>query len=389
MRGIHRQLDLYVLRKYAFLYVGNLACFSLVYVVIDLFENLEDFDKQSETVGELARVAARYYGAVVPAVFCQLLGPVVALTAGLFTVTLLHRSNELVPMLANGLPFWRVVSPILVGGACASMATFAVQELWIPRTADAIKEALGSKEGREIIRHLTYHDDKRGVLIRIKAYHVVERRAEGVMVFSIPKHVKRAPDENEIFLAADHMEWIVPELGDGGGFWRLRQCQIQRYQYDPSRDFFTLRPPSLETLEGVAPVLYEWQAEYDLETTLIPEDIEGQKEDVVYMRLEDLERKVENSMDQSWSVKYFSRFAAPWTALVLLFVGLPLIDYFGSRNVFFGGLLAALVSCAYLVSSSVLTNLALRGFLPAGIGVFGAPAAFSALGVTWLRYLRN
>ncbi|MEM7234066.1 MAG: LptF/LptG family permease, partial [Planctomycetota bacterium] len=125
-----------------------------------------------------------------------------------------------------------------------------------------------------------------------------------------------------------------------------------------------------------------------LKKSLIPADVEAQKEDVVYMTLEQLSRKTEDSVDRRWVVKYYARFATPLSALVLLFIGLPLVSRFGTRNIFLGALLAAICSCAYLVAGSVFTNIAIRGFLPSALGAWLAPLMFTALGVTWFRFLR-
>jgi len=55
---------------------------------------------------------------------------------------------------------------------------------------------------------------------------------------------------------------------------------------------------------------------------------------------------------------------------------------------FFGALIAACVACAYIVTGSVFTNLALRGFLPTGLGSWLAPILFASVGITWLRSLK-
>ncbi|MEM7233988.1 MAG: LptF/LptG family permease, partial [Planctomycetota bacterium] len=223
------QLDGYVLRLYAMLYSGNLIAFTLLYVMIDLFESLEDFDSRAQTAFELMGLLGKYYLAVIPTVFCQLLGPVVALTSGLFAVTMLARSNELVPMLASGRPFWRIVMPIFVSSLFICGATFLVQELWIPRTADIIKEVTGTKDDKRVLENRTYYDRKEGILIEMKRYFVVEQRAEDVTVFPLPGH-ERA-DESEFFIWARKMNWVTPEKGEP--YWLVRDGQIQ--EYDPRR----------------------------------------------------------------------------------------------------------------------------------------------------------
>ena len=381
---IHWRLDTYVLRRFLWLYGGTLLCFTLLYVLVDLFENLHDFDSKTEGFVELLSLCSRYYLAVVPAVFCQLLGPVVALTAGLFTVTLFQRANELVPMLANGLPFWRIVAPILACGGVVSVATFLVQEIWVPATSQVIKELSGLKGGKAVLRDQTYHDLEGGMLISMKRYDLVAQRARGVTVIDIPKHVKSDPNEFDSYVWAKKMRWVEPTLSERG-YWLLEDGREQRYH--PESGY--LDPTTRGSSESSRLQLFSYFHHKTLETTLIPDDIEAQKENFLYIELDDLRRRKENSLDRRWAVKYYSRFASPLSALVLLFVGLPLVAYYGSRNIFIGALTSALIACSYIVLGSMTTNLALRGFLSAAIGPFLTPIAYLALGITWLRYLRH
>ncbi|MCZ6793771.1 MAG: LptF/LptG family permease, partial [Planctomycetota bacterium] len=221
-------LDLYVLRLFAVLYAGNLLCLTLIYVCIDAVENLDDFSARTSTVGQLASLALRYYLAIVPVVFCQLLGPVVALTAGLFTVTLFHQSNEFVPMLSAGRPHWRIFLPILAGAVGVSLGTFLLQELWIPRTAATVREVRGKKKGMEVLLHRKHLDLKSGVLIKINRYHVLERRAEGVTVLPLMPAGGRS-DAREYLIQAREMLWVEPELQKKSPYWLLKDGQLQTY----------------------------------------------------------------------------------------------------------------------------------------------------------------
>lgn len=385
-RGLFQwTLDFYVLRRFALLYVGNLISFSLVYVLIDAFENLPEFASHAENLGDLLALCLRYYGATIPAVFCQLLGPVVALTAGLFTVTLFHRGNELVPMIANGRPFWRIVAPILACGFVLSLATFAMQELWLPRMSQSFKALSTQKKGKEIVSNQTYHDSKTGVLISIRKYHIPRKMAESVTVIPIPGRAGSDEQRYEYYIWAKSMRWVKPEF-EKIGYWLLEGARRQTYDREWKENGGTnlVPPPHRGTSQSV-PLLFDSLPEMKLETTLIPEDIESEREGVLYMHLGDLRRKRDSSIDRRWAVQYYQRFASPFGALVLLFVGLPILRRFGSRNVFFGALLSAAVACAFVILNSATSKLALQGFIPASLGAWFGALFFTALGATWLR----
>ncbi|MBN1442409.1 MAG: LptF/LptG family permease [Planctomycetes bacterium] len=388
--AVPRTLDLYIVRRFLALYAGNLVCFNVVYVAIDAFENLEKFLERTETFREFLSLSIRYYIAVLPVVFCQLLGPVIALTSGLFSVTLLHRANELVPMLANGRSFTRIFLPILLAGACISLGTFALQELWIPLNVETIREVSGKRSGRMLLENQKFADDKHGILIVMKRYDILERQAEGITVIPTERVGQSALPRRELYVHASSMRWMQPEIS-GEPYWLMRGARVQEYRYTPREEYVEkeLVPPPFEGPAGTVPPLYESLPEYPLETSMIPEDIEASHEDVVYMRLGELRRKMQESADRRWVVKYFSRFSTPLGALVLLLVGLPVITYYGSRNVFFGALVSAVIATGFFVLSSFAADMGLRGFLNASVGAWLGVMSFSALGITLLRYLKS
>jgi hypothetical protein len=123
-----------------------------------------------------------------------------------------------------------------------------------------------------------------------------------------------------------------------------------------------------------------------LETTMIPADIELRRDESVYMSLGDLLRKASVSLDQNgWYMKFFSRFAYPLTNFVLVLLGLPVIVHFGNRNIFFGAILAVLISTSYFVLNSVFQDMGIQGTIPVRLGAVLAPVLFTALGATLYR----
>jgi lipopolysaccharide export LptBFGC system permease protein LptF len=383
LRSIGGVLDRYFLRRFASLYAGTLLSFSLTYVVLDLFEHLDEWSRESSGFLDLVVLVTSYYGLVLPVVFCQILGPIVCLTAGLFTLTLFQRANELVPLLANGRSHARAVAPLLAASLLIAVLTFLVQELWIPRTRATLREVSGKREGSEVVLDQK-HRDPDGVLISVRRYHLLQRRGEGVTVLAVG-----GGRDHEFIVHAQSMEWVEPELGVGGGYWLLRSGTEQEYRAGeagrPARLVAFAQPET----PGAPERLLKSFVERQLDTTLRPEDFEVRGEQIVYMSLGEMRAKLAGSLDRSWSVKYYSRFAHPLNNFVLLLLGLPVTLYFGTRNVFFGALLAASVSTVYFVVTSACADLAVRGLVSGPVAVGLGPLFFSALGATWLRYLRT
>jgi len=375
-------LDSYILSRFVVVYVASLVSFAMIFVLLDLVENLDEFNKQTNSAGELVSLLVRYYGVNLPIVFCQILGPIVCLTAGLFTLTIFQRSNELVPMLANGRSIRRVCLPMIIAACVLAVGTFAVQEVWIPKTRDVFRE-LSGKRGEKLETHdQKYSDSGREILLSIQRYLIAEQRALGVLV--LPTNPRRGTDE---VIHARSMEWVTPELG--AGYWLLKDGWVQRYQKLEGSQRSRLVTIPQAHASGAPDRLSESFVERRFETAMIPEDLEIRDGQVIHMTLADLQRKRLESDDKGWTIKYYSRFFHPLNSVILLLLGLPVLMYFGTKNIFFGAVIAACVSTAFFVVVAFVQELGAEGVMPASIGAAGGPLLFLALSLTWMRYVKT
>ena len=379
-------LDLYILRLFLVVYIVNLLSFSLIFVLIDLVENLDNFNRQADSLGELFSLMLRYYSINLPIVFCQVLGPIVCLTSGLFTMTLLQRSNELIPVLANGRSYRRFFMPVLLAAGAISMGTYLVQDFWIPGTREAFREMASKRKGRLETRDLKYEDTQQGILILIRRYLVNEKRAEGVLVLPTSPG-----DEPDSVISARQMDWVQPS--QGSGYWLMKKGWIALYEPFEFREGAARRSRlvtvSQPEVEGGADRLSESFIERALETVLSPEDLEVREAQVAHMSLADLKRKVRTTTDRGWKSKYYSRIFHPVHNLVLLLLGLPIIVYSGTSNVFLGAFFAVCVGAVYFVAGAFCQALGAQGVLPPVIGSALGPILFLALSLTWWRELRS
>jgi len=378
-----RTLDIYILRRFLGIYVANLISFTLIFVCVDLLSHIDDFSKRTEGFQEMLSVCATYYSAITPLIFCQILGPVVSVSAALFAVTTLQKSNELTPILATGQSYQRTFLPVITASLFVSAGVFFIQELWIPRTVSAVRETAASRGGSGVTKHVTHLDNAYQNLIAIKEYNRRERTARGIDVLPIGPR-----DVNQRVIRAASARWVPDVDGAGAiarGHWLLENGTVQ--EYDPGGRRLVLQRP--DGPEGLRRLDRPFQ-ELRLETDLIPADIELRKDENVYMTLADLRNKAEKSLDQSgWYMKYFSRFAYPLTNFILVLIGLPVIVYFGNRNIFFGAILAVVISTCYFVVNSIFQDLGIQGVIPVRLGAGLAPVFFTALGLTLYREMQT
>ncbi len=84
-----------------------------LYVVIDSFSNLDEFEEVSDSTLHLFRNMGRYYLIKMSLIYDQISG-VITMMAAIFTVTWMQKNNELLAMLAAGISTQRVIRPVLV-----------------------------------------------------------------------------------------------------------------------------------------------------------------------------------------------------------------------------------------------------------------------------------
>lgn len=140
--------DRYILRSFLHVFsVCVIAMFGLV-VIIDLLDHLDDFLTRTGDRGTFALLAriGEYYG-YQSIFFFDRAGPALLLVAVMVVLILFQRSGELHPVLAAGVPMYRVLLP-LVGAASVLSGLFVVNQEWvIPQIAHAAYEGHGGNEG--------------------------------------------------------------------------------------------------------------------------------------------------------------------------------------------------------------------------------------------------
>ena len=130
-------LDRLFFRNYIKNYIIVFSCMLTLYVVLDLFTNLNDFAVNRNGVVSLFRHVAGYYAVQITIIFDKL-APIITVLAGLFTVVWMQKSNELLPQLSAGVSTYRVIRPIVFGCLCTLALSTLNTEMIIPRLADQL-----------------------------------------------------------------------------------------------------------------------------------------------------------------------------------------------------------------------------------------------------------
>src|SRR5438876_2056843 len=140
-------IDRHLIRSYLKAYLVCLVSMMGLFVVVDLFTNLDKFTQASKGFVPVMQHIGLVYLNKLPQIFnhlCEAIG----LLAGMFTVTWVQRNNELLPLLSAGVSTHRVVRPVLLS-ACALLGLSVVnQEVLIPELASFLLSSRDDPDGK-------------------------------------------------------------------------------------------------------------------------------------------------------------------------------------------------------------------------------------------------
>src|SRR3954465_14761310 len=138
---LFKQIDWLLIKGYFRSYAICLISLLSLYIVVDLFMHLDDFfHGNSRGLLVVGKRVGLYYAYRVPQLFARLC-EAIALLAGVFTVAMMQRNNEHLPLLASGVSTQRVVTPAVCCAFVMLALRVANQELIIPRiAADVTRE---------------------------------------------------------------------------------------------------------------------------------------------------------------------------------------------------------------------------------------------------------
>jgi len=175
-RGL-RQLDRYVLQSWVRIFILTALGFPLVSIVINLTDSLNRLLDRGLTMKE---IAVSYIYSIPENAFIVM--PAAVLFATVFTVGAMGRHSELTAAKAGGQSFHRLMAPIFVASALASMLAFVVGELAPGATARQL-EIQKAKQARPTRTrfNFVYRGDA-GWVYTIRSLDVANRQLKQLML---------------------------------------------------------------------------------------------------------------------------------------------------------------------------------------------------------------
>lgn len=176
-----KTFDGYIVRTFLSSYLVLLVGFVALYIFGDVLVNFDEFTKdKSLTAREILVNMADYYGHNLPLYYAQLGGVVLTLAAG-FTFAYMLWNNELVALVAAGVPLQRLAVPATVCSIVLVAAWAANVELVVPHYAQQIARAHDDLSDTRTIDVQCVRDDNNAILTA-EELHLQSRMLRGLYI---------------------------------------------------------------------------------------------------------------------------------------------------------------------------------------------------------------
>ena len=326
---LDRQLFFSYLQSYVICLVSMLSLF----IIVDLFANLDNIAENHRGLANMFAFIFVYYSSKVAMIFDRLSESIV-LMAAMFTVAWMQRNNEILPLLSAGVSTRRVVRPVLVA-ACAMVGVAVLNQEFVLPTIDP-----------QLVENRQDVNDKD---IFVKG----GLESNGISISGLV--AKKST------LTVKNFTVVFP---NGGGWEGIPNLQAQDAHYlpeDKSPDgkkcwqLVGARPPSIPTIprsdiltNPVEGKYYLYVKEIDFEAATRPKNWE------IFVPTAQLlieMGKVEYSRRQGIAVLFHCRLTRPLLGMLLVFMGLSVILRDQNRNVFINVAQCLLLCVVFFLSS--------------------------------------
>lgn len=354
-------IDKHLLKQFlpAFLYC--VFAFIILYVVIDLFTNLDDMIKQHVSPA----VLLRYYLSFLPIILTQVT-PISVLLAILYSLGTLNKNNEIMAMKASGISVWRIIMPFLCVGFIISMCMFIVENRVVPsafETYNTIRkekiETGDKNKDKETIEDVTlYGNDYR--IYYAEQYSLTDKELTSLLIL-------QHNEDNKLVgrITADKAVWQ-------DGKWLLKNCAIyslsQQGSFQGAPAFF--KEKYLDSEEG-------------------PQDFAKSKHQTQFMSIFELYRYVKKLTKNGYRpvgilVDFYNKTSFPFINLVVILIAVPfaLLPNRSGAMMYIG----VSVAIGFLYYATLITTVSMgkAAFLPPAVASWFANLLFAACGIIFI-----
>ncbi|MBX7042610.1 MAG: LptF/LptG family permease [Ignavibacteria bacterium] len=357
-------IDKYILTSFLRNLAFGIFCFVIVFILVDLFENIDKFIDRNLTGPDIAQ----YYLYFIPEIV-KLITPVGMLLATLFTTARFNSLSEMTAMNSAGISIYRYLLPLLIVGVFVTAGSIYFNGWIVPYSnTEKIrieKEKIGKHKSPGIIPNLSIQDSVNRILT-IRNYNENQRAGENASI--------------QIF-TDDRLSILSTRIDS------------RRINWDSSRKSWILTDVTERSFDSAG--LNSFISKKELGNSANPEWVpvritpdrinikQKNPDELILSDLRDLITEMRNSgQDVSRAeVDYYSKISFPFANLIVIIFGvsLSLNQRKGSAAVQFG--ISILITFLYLGFVKISQTFGYNGEMDPVLTAWLANILFLALGI--------
>ncbi len=196
-----RILDRYICRKFIVPFIYCMVSFVMLFVIGDLFENLDDFLEAPDWF----MVMIKYYLLFIPSTLGYITA-IAVLLALLSSLSMLQKSNEISAMRSAGISIYRIAGPLLLLSFLISLGVLFINEKIVPQTfpeSQLLKKQYSGKAVDEILSDITYYNPLTNRSYYFKSFNPKDNTATEITI-----HELRPNGKPYRRITADEAAWL-------------------------------------------------------------------------------------------------------------------------------------------------------------------------------------
>lgn len=313
-----------------------LLAFTLLFVVADLTNTLENFIEADASAGTVFK----YYALLIPSVLIYIV-PLCLLLATLYSLSMLTRHSEIVAMRASGVSIYRIVRPFLFMGLLCFLFTAVVNELWGPRNAGQAELLLEGQEEQAADTGLAIEYPALGHSWFIEEFDAGNQLMKGITLYQ-----KRPDGSDEFKITAGKGQWLDQQ-------WWF--SNVTNQQYDARNN--PVGPPEIQPVTRMDSL------------SEVPQDFIDSANRVKFFSSLKLRsyiaanKQLSSKRLTTYKVDFHHKLTMPFICIIATIIGIPVGAHTGRKGALSGIMLAIGMFFGFYLLQFTMLYLAKRQFI--------------------------
>ncbi|MBO6517263.1 MAG: LptF/LptG family permease [Bacteroidia bacterium] len=354
-----KKIDWYIIRKFLGSFVLTLGLFTVIIVVFDIAEKIDDFVEKQTPFNE---IVFDYYFNFVPFLL-NLFSPIFVFISVIFFTSKLAQKSEIVSILSGGTSYMRLLRPYMLSALVIGSFSYTLNAWIIPRS-DKNRVEFENRYVRNLKHNYKQNIKQQirpGKIMSLQNYNYLDSFGYRIQL----EHLVDGRLKSRLF--GDKIKW-----NKEANSWRITNYRIRMFNDDG-------------TEELIAGAYLDTMVPFD------PEDFFRRQDDVQSFNMNELDQYIalENMRGTSNSNFYRTekqrRYASPFSMLILTFIGVCVSSAKSRRGVGKNLAKGILISFFYLFVIQFFTSLGSKGSMHPVMAIWIPNIAFSivALYLYW------